>query len=509
MNITTIICTLAEIRDQLIPVIKDEFSVSQEIAEDILDGDLQPHFNNLKDTTYILLEYPYVDKIYRDSYYSYFSTKLGNYKKDCIRLSFFEGEVQAREFREEVAIHALQSRYRGYMVLRPTVPNVVGRSIISPLALKRNDFLSVSGCFHATVNSIKFQVDGFPHSSQDTETITCAETALWAVMEYFSARYLDYRPTLPSLIVSALKNRSVERQIPSRGLPVEQLGYALKEFGFGSRIYSKDQFGADEFKRLISTYIESGLPLILAVDNLASGGTIIHAILAIGHAKTTNAEIDNLPPANEYNPYLSNIIATQQLKFYDNDDIQRDFVLIDDNQPAYQLSKLDRPTIQYSDPDWHTCEINYFVVPLYPKIYLEAYEAKSYFKQLLLSGYFTIPQGSEIFIRTFLTSSRSYKDALARDQRFTPIVKDFILEAAMPKFIWVGEVSTKDLIKQGLANGILILDATEPNLHNFNALIIMMYQDVYCYPDNDTKELMEISLSLNTFNMYTNNLKGF
>lgn len=38
----------------------------------------------------MVVESDYVDKVYRDSYYSYFSTKLKDYGRNCLRISFFE-----------------------------------------------------------------------------------------------------------------------------------------------------------------------------------------------------------------------------------------------------------------------------------------------------------------------------------------------------------------------------------------------------------------------------------
>lgn len=397
----------------------------------------------------------------------------------------------------------------GFMVLRPTIPGIIGRNVISPQALLQNNFLSLSSSFHSTVNAVKFEARGFPHSSQDSETITCAETALWAIMEYFAAKYPDYKPVLPSTIVSALKSRAVERQIPSKGLYVDQLGYAIKEFGFGSRIYAKEEFGENDFKSMISTYVESGLPLICSISNEGSGGSIAHAILVIGHSKTGDDQIRTLQLTDETDPYLIDIMQQNSISLFDNDDIERDFVFIDDNQPAYQLASLNSPAVHYNDTDWHSCEITHFIVPLYPKIYLEAYEAKSYFKELLFSSLFKIANGSQLFIRMFLTSSRSYKDILAKDQTYPALLKAYILETPMPKFIWIGEISTKALISRQLAHGLLILDVTEPNLQNFNGLISISYQDSYYYPDNNTKELTRISLTLDPFNIYTNNLNGF
>jgi hypothetical protein len=41
MSITTIICTLSEVRDQLIQLMKDEFSVSREVAEKVYERRVQ------------------------------------------------------------------------------------------------------------------------------------------------------------------------------------------------------------------------------------------------------------------------------------------------------------------------------------------------------------------------------------------------------------------------------------------------------------------------------------
>jgi hypothetical protein len=501
---------MQEIQQQLMPILQGEFLVSEEVAEDMYRSDLEPHLLQLRPTIYFLIEYPYVDRIYRDSYYHYFSTKLGNYKKDCIRLSIFEGEIFPQDFRENEKIKQVAERYLGFMVLRPTVPAILGRNIISPHALRVKDFLSVGSSFQTTVNAIKFQANGFPHSSQDRETITCAETALWAIMEYFASKYSDYKPALPSTIVDALKYMSVERQVPSKGLFVNQLAFAIKKFGFGSRIYAREEYGDNIFKSMISTYVESGLPLICALDNTNSGGTIAHAILAIGHQVTSDHLIDTLVPTDEKDDYLANMLKSKNIKLYDNDDIKRAFVFMDDNCPAYQLASLDAPTLHYPDFEWQTCELTHFIVPLYPKIYLEAYEAKSYAKDLLLNDlYFDLPKDTEYFIRLLLTSSRSYKDVIARDMTFPDSLKCEILETAMPKFIWVAEISNKELVKKRQAQGLLLLDATEPNLQGFNALILMAHQNLYLYPDNDTKELIENNLPLKTFSMYLNNLNGF
>lgn len=506
MTSTSIVCDNTELREELIPLFEQEWSISNSIAIAIYDSVLLPHIQRLKSTVHYVIETRYIDRVYRDSYYSYFSTKLGNYKKDCIRLSLFNGPITGEDFRDPLALSTLQERYWGFMVLRPTVSKVVGRSIINPNAIQENNFLCLTAACSASVNGVKLTATGFPHSSQDGETITCAETSIWAIMEYFSSRYPEYKPALPSSIIQAIKSRSNARQIPSEGLQVDQIGYALREFGFATKIYSRDQFGNIPFRRLFANYVESGLPLVVAMANQTNIG---HALIAIGHNKTTHQQIIQLQPSQEFDPYINHLLIQNNITFYDNDDIKRDFVFIDDNMPSYQSQGYDTPGLHYNSPDWIACQITHFIVPFHPKMYLEAVDAKSHIKTLLLEGTYAIQHGSEIFLRVFLTSSRSYKDYLTKPNGFNPDFQDFIIETPMPKFIWVGEISNKLEIAKQHAHGLFILDATEPNLENYNALIIGSYIDRLCYPDPQSKNLIVNSLPLGTFKIYTNNLKGF
>lgn len=283
MSISIYLEPISKAAELIKKVLQDEFGISEGNAQILYDISVKNHFEKLKDSTYLLVESSYVDKVYRDSYYHYYSSKLTRYKRDCIRVSIFESEILETDFRQIDKHNALQDKYRGFIVIRPTDPFIIGRSIISPKALKSNDFLCITTKFNTTANGIKFTVEGFPHSSQDTETMSCAETTLWALMEYFSNKYSDYKPVLPSKIIDTLNKVSSERQIPSKGLNIAQMSFALKEFGFGTRIYSRVEY-INEFDSLLSCYIESGIPIIIAMDNRPSG-SIGHALLAVGSGK--------------------------------------------------------------------------------------------------------------------------------------------------------------------------------------------------------------------------------
>jgi hypothetical protein len=505
----TVFCSTPELRHELVPLIRQYFSVSPVIAVQLFDSYVNVHFSRLKKNIHFVIEYPYVDRVYRDSYYRYFSTKTTSYNRNCIRLSLFDNEISPDLFRGNKVTKMLQHHYLGYLVLRPTIPQIIGRNMISPKALSNSEFHCLTTFTEATTYGVKLIAEGFPHSSQDTETISCAETSVWSIMEYFSSRYPDYRPVLPSVIIEVLRDRFNVRQLPSGGLNMEQMAYAFRQFGFGPKIYAAQQYTSSGLSRLISCYLESGIPILVALDNNSPTSRIGHSTVMIGHSKVTDDAIDNLAPSTGETTLINNLARKRGITIFDNDDIDKEYIIIDDNYPAYQKARFSDPTHYYHSKNWRTCKIVQFVAPLHTKIYLEAFNAKDHIKMIFLNAGFQLPQGTAVFFRIFLASSRSYKDYLAQVAGISNDARDFILEVPMPKFIWVGEISNKSLIKQKLAKGLIILAATEPDVSNYKALLFAGYNDQVFYASPDTKELKQIPLSLGTFTLYYNNLKCF
>ena len=74
----------------------------------------------------------------------------------------------------------------------------------------------------------------------------------------------------------------------------------------------------------------------------------------------------------------------------------------------------------------------------------------------------------------------------------------------MPKFIWVTELSDKTLMKQGLANGLIIIDATEPNTENERLMILAAYQSKLVYFNEKSAITTNYPLLLQAFSIYHN-----
>jgi len=54
---------------------------------------LKDYLSYLKDDLLVFVEHPYVDWVYRDTYYHYFASKSRSYSRSSIRLSFFDSSV--------------------------------------------------------------------------------------------------------------------------------------------------------------------------------------------------------------------------------------------------------------------------------------------------------------------------------------------------------------------------------------------------------------------------------
>ena len=312
---------------------------------------------------------------------------------------------------------------------------------------------------------VKLSCSGFPHSSQDEETISCAETTIWGLMEYFGNKYAEYRPALPSEIISTLKNVSFERQLPTIGLTVNQISFALKEFGFGTRIYSKETYGA-EFSKIINYYIESGIPIVLGLETDNFG----HAVVAIGRNEEPVKKVTL--ETFEYND--------SEIKYIDYATLNERIIIQDDNHRPYLEVKIDNIGEFYAKSDEMSgYEVKSVVVPLYPKIYLEASIAKEIFLKYLTMDTFGYKFENEFTFRMFLASSRSFKSHVSKMDGLESQLKQDILSTKMPKFIWCAEfyIKNKTIKSDTFADGIIILDATEANHRSLDSLILASYPD--------------------------------
>lgn len=449
-----------------------------------LQQQLEPYLSSMKTNLFVVIEAPYVDRMYRDAYYQYYSSKLGAYLRDSCRISFFSKAVEYDDFRDfdDFRHNKLADFYLGYIVLRPTPNKFIGRTVLSPNAFINTRFSCCLAKFTATVNGVKFKVNSYPIASQDGETITCSETTIWSLMEYFGNKFPDYKPVLPSTIHAMLNKIVIKRLLPSDGLSGPQMSYAIRELGFGTMMYTKKNYkDHKEFNALISIYIQSGIPVVGILQD--ASGNIGHAVSIIGH------ETDDLIKISKSNKVVKSI---SKCKAVDYHDIQRRYVVADDNYPPYMLANFNGSNIVYNDTINTGYLITGIIVPLYTKIYLEAATAKWNIYNILKTEKFGIRSGEKIIVKIFLASTRSYKQYLALQKGIGETLKERLLMIPFPRFVWVGEISTPESFRQGKCDGLVLLDPTEPvkTAHNLGSMegeedlyspIIAIYNNSWLY----------------------------
>ncbi|PLK44408.1 MULTISPECIES: hypothetical protein [Emticicia] len=496
MTIDTSIIRIGDLNDELATYFKDKIDFTKyELG--ILRNSIKHYLDKLRDDLWLYIEYPYTDRVFRDSYYHYFSSKSTEYHRHCIRIALFGDEISELDFRT-ASTNKVQDIYLGFFVIRPLLAPI-GRNVISPKALKVVNFSCCTTKFSTLINGKKLEVLGFPHLSQDSETHSCAESTIWATMEYFSHRYPEYRPVLPSEIIGTLKKISYERQIPSNGLSLEHISFALKEYGFGTKIYTRNEYSESDLRMILSTYIESGIPVTIGIQSK----TIGHAIIAIGRENINSAMING----------ISQTPLSDSLNIFDFSTTNKQLVFFDDNFGPYQKAHPKKPTEHYQSDEWKECRIFCFVAPLHPKIYLEAYAVKKAIYSILknYSSKLEISDGN--LIRYFLTSSRSYKNSVSSNSTYSDNLKEIILSIALPKFIWICELSTKDSYINDKCHGLILIDATEPNAIDTKPIIFFLYNDKFINFAPKFSESEDIILyylsKVECFSPYKNNLNTY
>jgi hypothetical protein len=201
---------------------------------------------------------------------------------------------------------------------------------------------------------------------------------------------------------------------------------------------------------LLKIYIESGIPVYVSlVDNEGSG----HAVLIIGHEDKYDHIVSPLPAGKVWQ---------------DVSDFEKKMVVIDDNQPQYQIGSLET-LINYN----HEYKIAHYIVVLPKHTNLDAQAAfflcRNVFEDTKV-GLKTF--GKQWLTRLFLTGSHSFKRFLLERSGLDDGFKEYFALVQFPKFIWVCEIYKAEDIQQiedfqsgkKICTGLMILDPTGSNL---------------------------------------------
>lgn len=442
----------------------------------------------------IIYEPYYVDRIYRDEYYRYYSKKHFYISRNTKRLIFVQNIHEKTDFisDEYDKYKEIEEDLIGMVVLKPT--RTIGRTLLKPSKLENPRCYIRTTLFEMSVYGKIYSLDAFPFSGQDNEVMTCAEVNIWQMMEYFGNRYKDYKTLLPSELVDLVKESSDTRILPSDGLTVEQESFLFMKAGLSPIIYYRfmeyqesdayrlcEQYTEPSFFEILHFYIESGIPVLINLRDKNNPKGENHSITCVGHE---HIKMEDLPLKME------EIEITVDRKELDKDNIvkynkisvlkswsgYKRYVMMEDHSAPYQVKELDNLIFSNFLGDDQTpiaWEIESFVAPLYKHVFLAAEDAYEISLKLIQDNFEDISKAiacdlkndiPQIIIRLYLTTSKSYKNfriqkAAGKSER-NLTEKFFFSQVDYPKFLWICEYSTVDMYSQHRAIGEFVLDAT-------------------------------------------------
>lgn len=447
----------------------------------------------------VVQEIYHIDKSYRDTYYMYFSNQHFTVKRYSRRLSFFFGEYDELSFfgDNKETVRLLHENFIGSCVINPLNVGSIGRTLINPKYLLKEQELPVYvrlSDFKLDIYGRSLIVKAFPYRMQDEETMCCAEVTLLNLLEYYSNRFADYKTIVPSEIIEKEQKHNYQRVIPVKGITYPVLTKVLSEFGFSPKLYNISAINnfrysylspKDELRRCLHYYIESGIPVAVNLVPLSIVGAA-HSIVCIGHGKAK----PELKKRAYKKRWLSWGDRETSHPIIDSADFYDDYVIIDDNQPVYQVRSFDNFSL-YDD-----MRVENIAVPLYKRMFLDALDAYTIMRALLHSEDYSIEKwsgsflekGEDIVVRLFMASSTSYKEYRMHTMKDI-YVKELYTLIPMPRFIWVCELYRLKDYDNLLAFGEIVIDATSARNRGHRSLILMHYPNIIAYRHPDQSEV--------------------
>jgi hypothetical protein len=359
-------------------------------------------------------------------------------------------------------------------VIRPTRVTSIGRTLLSPACFP--DLLQAQMCrasYGASLMGYPLRVEGFPFISQDTDVTRCAHAACWMCFRYYSEQDPTHNEIYPYQIAESTQYLYDGRLRPSSGLYMGQVAELFARNGFSPLLYARSALDAvqkGKFERVLYSYIESGIPVVLCLENTESQAPEGHAVVGFGHL----SDLTRVPTAN---PASSS-------------DYMIGIVINDDNGLPYEVLCEAPNSTARRQSRFLVKNIDSFVVPLPEKVCLSAHDAERMVLALLgdtaLGTKTRSPflANSQLVIRLHLRTSQAYKTHCRR-QGLPHQLELLYTQLPMPRHVWIAEISTTALYPEGNVLGEIVLDATASDQDQL-AWLLIHYPEFLKVNDRDS-----------------------
>ncbi|MDP2660235.1 MAG: hypothetical protein Q8R28_05860 [Dehalococcoidia bacterium] len=438
----------------------------QNVLKNILDY-VGPHCKTA------VIESDYIDRDYRSSYSAFYSQLFSPPDFVCRRLHLFSSALdvpdpdpdQLHEFLESAAANG---SYLGFVVMRPTESCRVGRTVIAPVMLKGNEYLTCRSLHEASLLGVRLRVWGAPFYEQDGYVARCAEVVVRSCVLHMQKSQGLREYSIPT-IHQVLSDKSHDRQaLPSEGLSPAQMSEAFKSMGYNPIRFDKKTISPWRPCELLYPYLESGIPVIVFGT---WGSQELHTELVVGHSSDYRRLLKPKKARNTHPSAGAIKILPTTMEWVTG-------LLINDDSRG--------PYIPHGVNDAEVKGIEKILIPLPPKIHLRPDHIVGYVSRLLdpqgkgiaylrmragagslLSGFLDVL--GDLVLHVFFCRSNDLKMSM-RYRHHAPVaqVSTYVRLVNMPRYVWVAEVTThaywRDQEKRVI--GQFVFDSTASSFEN-------------------------------------------
>ena len=403
----------------------------------------------------VLVEHGYVDKDYRSTLYNFYAKKGRTYRRDCVRLHFFNDLVRFDKKRTDLVCEygIPRDHYYGYIVLRPTMKATLGRSVLTPGIRVGAGGKAIQSEHQVNVLGYPLSVWGFPSMEQPADIAVRAHVSCWAILRYYSERFPQCREYLISDMARLASPFDPGGLIPSLGLTVWEAERVFQAAGCFPLVVAKQRSreeeetgeagapedAADEaFYEEMLAYLESGFPLFVEMRSR------LHAVVLVGF----DWHKGNVDPVREPSH------AWRQVDT---------LLMVDDNRLPYRRVAASATSTLAGSPGYSGKDFDKFIVALPEKIHFPATAVDALSERLagVLTQGFRVPEESVQIKRYFMTTiSELRKEVRMRASQMGDVLVGSFMRLNSAQYVWIIEFCSQEQWDRGNIAGRAIVDAT-------------------------------------------------
>lgn len=371
----------------------------------------------------------------------------------CTRIHFFSTDARSDDVLEAIDAFAQETdAYLGFLTLRPVANSPIGPTFLKKPPDLWHRFIRTYDEYPVNLGGQRFFVPATPFMEQDNAVGACAQASIWMALR--TLRWREGRSAFSPAEITTAATRFVVngRTLPNRdGLRIEQITEAIRAAGYSPHviplrssedILNQDNWSVQEHQKVCRSlypYIESGIPVLLALLHPTGG----HAIVAIGHGWTKR-------PMTAKSAHDEQIGETTVI---DASCWASPFVIHNDNSGAY----LDLPP---GPGKGYTLSDAFCAIPLLSAdILVDAEEARNTCINLLANlasselknSYLALP--NELVTRTRLLSRSFFRREVVLGY-MNQNLKRYYRQKWLPRHVWAMELSPVVGYEQSPDNGI-------------------------------------------------------